>query len=71
MLRELQLVAAIDLDIDWVSISNSITEYVNLIRQRKSDRSILIKQRIDDDKTSLEVFFQCFFGGLHKGLGHK
>jgi hypothetical protein len=67
MLRELQLVAAIDLDIDWVSISNSITEYVNLIRQRKSDRSILIKQRIDDDKTSLEVFFSVFFGAFTKG----
>jgi hypothetical protein len=67
MLRELQLVAAIDLDIDWVSISNSITEYVNLIRQRKSDRSILIKQRIDDDKTSLEVFFSVFFWAFTKG----
>ena len=67
MLRELQLIAAIDLDIDWVSISNSITEYVNLIRQRKSDRSILIKQRIDDDKTSLEVFFSVFFWAFTKG----
>ena len=61
------MVAAIDLDIDWVSISNSITEYVNLIRQRKSDRSILIKQRIDDDKTSLEVFFSVFFWAFTKG----